>query len=183
MAEPIRFEFDLSERTLYREIALRGSVEAMVHRMVDDNPGQGVCWTVAGYLSGHVSEILGRRVITMETECQAKGDSVCRFISRLDAEWGKEADWTRDALAMASIDMELAEREEKTAQAQQVTRKTQAALNDVNKRLRSELMLESLVADADVMQPVMGRARQAMASDVPVMLVGECLVATIGQTC
>src|SRR5690606_26569417 len=80
VGESLRFEFDLEQRTLYREIVFTSTVDSTVHRMSSELDDHCVCWATAGYLSGHVSEILGRRVITMETECVVRGHAKCRFI-------------------------------------------------------------------------------------------------------
>ncbi|MBI5091465.1 MAG: sigma 54-interacting transcriptional regulator [Candidatus Hydrogenedentes bacterium] len=172
-AEPIRFEFDLDARTLYGEILLRGNTEATTHRVGLDPLDYPVCWYTAGYFAGHISEIVGRRVITSETECIAKGDPCCRFVSKLDPEWGGEADWARLALKMTSIEAELTQRDERLAAARQELHRVQASLNDLNRRLRSDLMLESMVAASESMETPMKRARAAMTTPAPVLIVGE----------
>ncbi|MBI4560183.1 MAG: sigma 54-interacting transcriptional regulator [Candidatus Hydrogenedentes bacterium] len=172
-AEPIKFEFDLEARTLYREILLYGCIEALAYRMAVDDTEHCACWLTAGRISGHTSELVGRRVITVEAECSARGAAACKFISRLDPEWGKEADWCRDALRIRTVDEELAQKDELLSNAQKAARRAQSALNDLNRKLRSELMLDNLVADSDTMQPVAHRAQQIAASDSPALIVGE----------
>ena len=173
IATSVKFEFDLDTRTLYRELTLRDSTEAMAHRVAVQANEDCACWTTAGYLSGHVSEILGRRVVTLETSCGARGDELCRFVSRFDPEWGNEVHWVRKALDMPSVDSELAEREAVAAKAQTMARRAQGRLNDLNRRLRSDLIAASVVADSPVMEPVMALVRRAMASEAPVLFVGE----------
>ncbi len=173
VAEPVRFEFDLEARTLFREMLLHSSYEAMARRMISDDPGECACWTTCGYLSGHMSEILGRRVITLEHECTAKGDEACRLVSRLEQEWGPEADWAREALKAATVQDELAEADERVAQAQKASRSVQSHLNHLNRRLKSELLLDSIIAESPAMQTAVARARQVLSSDMPVLLVGE----------
>jgi DNA-binding NtrC family response regulator len=171
--EPVHFEFDLESRTLYRELIMHRGAEARVHRMIEDTNDQCSCWTMAGYLSGHVSEILGRRIVTMESECAGRGDACCRFISRLDAEWGEEADWTRQALTLKSVDQEIASRDALVSTAQENAKRAEGDLGKLNKKLRGDLMLENLIMQAECMQPIMKRARQAMPTDLPVLLSGE----------
>ena len=172
-AESVRFEFDLDARTLYGEVILRGNAEAVTHRVGAEPLEYTACWSTAGYFAGHISEVVGRRVITLETECIAKGDPVCRFVSKLEPEWGAEADWARLALKMTSIEAELNQRDERVATLRQEVHRLQATLNDLNRRLRSDLMLESLVAGAESMEAPMKRARTAMATPAPVLIVGE----------
>lgn len=173
VAEPVRFEFDLDARTLYRELILRSCAEAAVHRMTLLDKEVCVCWGTAGYLSGHVSEIVGRRVLTLETECLCNGGETCRFVSRLDPEWGEEAAWVRDAMQMHTVAEEFARRDELVASAQKAARRAQASLSDLNRRMRSDLLMESIVADSEAMEEVMQRTRQLMASEAPVLLAGE----------
>lgn len=173
VAETIRFEFDLEARTLYRELVLESCVEAVIHQMTLAERGQCVCWGVAGYLSGHVSEILNRRVVTLETECVCQGAEGCRFITRLDPEWGKEAAWVRKAMRMDSLDDELHKRDALIASAQKAARRAQTALNDLNRRMRSDLLMDSIIVDSEAMQPVVDRIRQLTVSDAPVLLTGE----------
>lgn len=172
-AEPVRFEFDLEAGTLYREILLHGSVEAMAHQMVRDDVGGCVCWETAGYLSGHVSEILGRTVLCLEQHCAAEGQRSCRFLSRLDSEWQEEAQWARQALRMDPVEAELAKRDEMVDTAQRAARRAQGALATLSRKLKTELLLESLVLESEVMHSVQTRARQVSQSEVPVLLVGE----------
>ncbi|MEX2016412.1 MAG: sigma 54-interacting transcriptional regulator, partial [Candidatus Hydrogenedentales bacterium] len=173
VGHPHKFEFDLDGRTLYREVVLEACLEGLVHKMVMAEPGQCVCWSTAGYLSGHVSEILGRRVITMETECIAHGDPHCRFVSKLDAEWGEEAEWVRTAMTMPSVDEELRDRETQAAQATKAAQKAQLSLGNLNRKVRSEMLMDTVLADSEAMATVSQRTKQLMNSDGAVLLVGE----------
>ncbi len=173
IAEPVRFEFDLEARTLYREVLLESCIEAVTHKMSFQDKEHCACWSMAGYLAGHVSEILGRRVVTLETECLCKEHEKCRFVSKLDAEWGGEADWVRAAMTMSSMDDELKQRDEMVETARKAVRRMQDSLSGLNRRVRSELLMDQLVADSDVMLPVAGRARQLSASDAHVLIAGE----------
>ncbi|MCP4644010.1 MAG: sigma-54-dependent Fis family transcriptional regulator [bacterium] len=172
-AEQVHFEFDLEARTLHREVVIQNSAEALTHRMAHDGEEQTVCWATAGYLSGHISEIVGRRVITMEQDCIARGDEVCRFVSRLDAEWGAEADWCRDALQMTPVEVELQQKDERATQAAKNARLARGELTRLHRRMRSDFRVDDLVAEAECMRPVMLRAKQIAGSEVPVLVTGE----------
>jgi two-component system, NtrC family, response regulator HydG len=172
-AEPVRFEFDLDEPTLYREIVLHDCTEALAHRMAFEQKTDSACWLTAGWLSGHISEIVGRRVLTLEQGCLCSGESACRFVSRLDTEWGPEANWLREALTPESLERELARRDETVAAAQRAAQQAQRALSEMNRRLRTDLMFAALIAESDVMQPVLSRAEQVIRSQAPAVIVGE----------
>lgn len=173
VGESLRFEFDLDQRTLYRELEFSSTVDSTVHRMSSEVDEHCVCWNTAGYLSGHVSEILGRRIVTMETECLVKGHPKCRFVSRLDSEWGEEASWVRDALAMESIEQELARKDAMVTTAQRAARTAQVALTGLQRRLRTDMMLDNLVAECEAMQEACERSAMVATSDAPVLIEAE----------
>lgn len=173
VAEPVRFEFDLESNTLYREILLASSTEATVHRLVTTETVDSVCWITCGYIAGHTSEILGRRVIALEKTCAASGKGPCRIVARFENEFGEEAAWVRNAFKMDSIDAELAQRDEQIVQFKEAAGRSMAALNSLNRRLKTDLLLDSLIGESENMQVVMRRAKQVASSDVPVLIVGE----------
>lgn len=200
VVEPVTFEYDLEERTLYRELVLQGSTEGLSHRMAFEDGKECACWTVAGYLSGQVSEILGRHVVTVESECCAKGDPACRFVSKLESEWGPEAAWVRQALLMESFEAdsdppagpataapkmdippELNDSAEGNGHAS-LESETPAPEPEVPEPVELEVavappepdpVLEGLVASSEGMQAVSRRLRSLRNADIPVLLVGE----------
>jgi DNA-binding NtrC family response regulator/predicted hydrocarbon binding protein len=175
VAEQLNFEFDLDGGTLWRELLLHSSVEAIIQRMAFGDSVASACWNTAGYLSGHVSEILGRRVITLETECVARGDKACRLITRLDTEWDGQADMWREALRMPSLDAAFSERDALVTKAQTVARKAQRSLVELSRKLHSPDVTTQvvLIADSPAMEPSMQRARLLQQAEVPVLLCGE----------
>lgn len=173
IADPVHFEYDLEQRTLYREIAFDESLEAKAHQIVAGTIGQCGCWKTTGYLSGHISEIVGRRVYCIESECVGKGDDRCRVVGRFEPEWAQEADWVRDAMKALPFEEEIAQAERRAARALKNTKQVQLKLNALTGRLKGDLLLNELVAQSDAMQKVMTRAAQVADSDRPVLIVGE----------
>ncbi|MDX9975424.1 MAG: sigma 54-interacting transcriptional regulator [FCB group bacterium] len=190
VVEPVTFEFDLGAKTLYRELVLHSSAEGLSHRMAFEDGHESACWTVAGYLSGQVSEIVGRHVVTLETDCSAKGDAVCRFISRLEPEWGPEADWVREALRMEPLDGLS------RAAAPQPSQVYVEDPEDGHQRYAapapppapepvvvpeepeapappSDPMTDGIVAGSSAMQAVVKRLRQLKDSPVAILMAGE----------
>ncbi|MDZ4860399.1 MAG: sigma 54-interacting transcriptional regulator [Candidatus Hydrogenedentes bacterium] len=172
-ADAVRFEFDLESNTLYREMTLPNSPEAGVHRLATTDPADFVCWNSCGYISGHTSEIIGRQVLALEKTCIASGKTPCRIIAKFDPEWGEEAAWARNALKGENIDSEMSERDGQLAHHKEAASRSMAALNSLNRRLKTDLLIDSLVAESENMQPVIRRTRQVAQSDVPVLMVGE----------
>ncbi|MFP4191777.1 MAG: sigma 54-interacting transcriptional regulator [Candidatus Hydrogenedentota bacterium] len=171
--EQLRCEFDMEARTLHREIRAWNNTEALAQRMAHDDLEGPACWKTAGYLAGHTSELLGRRVLVQETECAFHGWEACRFVGRFDGQWDCEADWMREALRMEPLDKELARRDELVANAQRAARRAQKALNDLSRRLKRELALEDLVASSESMASVVKKARHLARNDAPILLCGE----------
>jgi len=174
IAETKRFDYDSEKKTLLREIVVRACSEAAIQKMAGVvAKGEGVCWKTCGYLSGHVSEIIGKRVLTMESHCAGSGADHCMFVSKLDSEFGEEAGWMRAALQGANVDEEIKQRDALVSSAQKAARRAQSALMNLNKKMRSDLVLETVVVESEIMGGVAHRARQLMASDAPVVICGE----------
>ncbi len=64
------------------------SFEADEHLRQYGAGSRSVCWILEGYTSGYATECFGRDVLCLETQCRAKGDSLCRFEIRPVADWG-----------------------------------------------------------------------------------------------
>lgn len=162
IAEDLKFEFDIEEGTLFREVVLSSCTEALVHSMTLPG-GDCSCYYTAGYISGHISELTSRTVITLENECLAKRDEACRFISKLDTEWGDEANWVRHAMNMVTVDEELA---------QQRNDQTLDTLDDSQLPIPEEDE-EIFIAESGAMLPVVKRAELCCQSKAPVLVTGE----------
>ncbi len=172
-ADCLRFDIDLDARTLHREVDVRDCSEALAYKLLKADDQHCVCEQTAGYLAGHMSEILTRPVVVVETQCLARGSACCRFVAKFEPEWGEEADWAREALAMEPLTEAFARRDELAETARAAEKRARNALNDLNRRLHSDLLVESLVMDSPAMTPVMRRVRQVMATESPVLEVGE----------
>ena len=171
--EQLRCEFDMEARTLHREIRAWNNAEALAQRMAHDDLEGPACWKTAGYLAGHTSELLGRRVLVQETECAFHGADACRFVGQFDGQWDSGADWMREALRMEPLDKELERRDELVANAQRAARRAQRALSDLSRRVQRELALEDLVCSSEAMANVVKKARHLAQNDAPILLCGE----------
>ena len=169
VAREERFEFDLAARSLYREVTLKGSPEVIPDEVFPEPR----CWFLSGFLCGHVSTLLGVRATTVETACVANGASACCFVTRLDAEWGEEPHWERLAMTIPSISEELVKLEEAARSGHEEERRARRALEDIQRRLKNELLLEDLVGESHVMRTLFSRVRLVMANDVNLLLTGE----------
>ena len=169
VAREERFEFDLGARMLYREITLKGSPEA-----VSEDPAVTPrCWFTSGYVCGYVGALLGVRATTIETECVAQGAEACRFVTRLDPEWGEAAHWERTVLTGDSVAVEMEKLKEAARIEHEEERRARRALEDIQRRLKNELLLEDLVGESHEMRSLFSRIRLIMANDVNLLLEGE----------
>jgi DNA-binding NtrC family response regulator/predicted hydrocarbon binding protein len=172
-AETLEFDFNLEERTLQRVIELHSSAEAHVHSMSISESQECVCWETSGYFAGHVSEILGLKAVTVEEQCVSQGHETCKLKTKLAHEFDGESHWQLNALELDSFQRQLENKAELIEQAQKAARKAQASLGGLSKRLRGDKAVDTIIADAAAMQPVMNRAKQLMNNQVPVLLIGE----------
>jgi PAS domain S-box-containing protein len=86
-----RFELSRSQRRLHVTGEWFDSFEAEQHLQQYGIGSRSACWMLEGYSSGYASEFWGEDVICLETDCRAKGDSVCRFELQPVSELGKAA--------------------------------------------------------------------------------------------
>ncbi len=173
IAEVVRLEFDLDAPTLYRELLLRTCAERAAHRVAGHEGADAGCWTTCGYLSGHTSEVLGRRVVTLAPLEYAVGQNGCRLISRLDVEWGEDADWCRAALTAVPVDEEIAALRRLVEQAEARAQEAERQARPTPAHGAPSLTAESFCAGSGASMQTLKRARQAAECDVPVLLWGE----------
>jgi DNA-binding NtrC family response regulator/predicted hydrocarbon binding protein len=173
IAETLEFDFNMENKTLQRIVELQSSAEAHVHSMSISGSQECVCWETSGYLAGHVSEILELKAVTVEEQCVCQGHETCRLITKLAHEFEGENHWQTKALNLDSFQKQLENKTELIEQAQKAARKAQASLGGLSKRLRGDKAVDTIIAEAAAMQPVMNRAKQLMNNQVPVLLIGE----------
>src|SRR6187399_3024199 len=65
----------------------RESYEAQEHLAHLGPSTEPACWTLAGFASGYLSCVAGRRILCFEEKCVAQGDAHCLMIGRPDDEW------------------------------------------------------------------------------------------------
>ncbi|MFB5189779.1 XylR N-terminal domain-containing protein [Alicyclobacillus fastidiosus] len=66
------------------------SFEAEQHKALIGRSDCPVCYTLVGYASGYLSTVLGKKVIALETECEAMGHDHCFCVCKTVEEWGTE---------------------------------------------------------------------------------------------
>jgi sugar diacid utilization regulator len=86
-AEPQICEADFDKGTLHFEGNWIDSTEAKEHIKLFGYSNEPVCHSLVGYASGALSIIMGKQVITRETQCIAMGDECCHWICKTVEEW------------------------------------------------------------------------------------------------
>ncbi|NHC42984.1 PucR family transcriptional regulator [Bacillus sp. MM2020_1] len=112
------------------------SYEASEHYKQIGRSTSPVCFTLAGYASGFVSEATGERVIFKELCCSAAGGSNCRAIGKTASQWGSEIKNESYYLQETPILEELEITYEKLLQ----ERDNRATASEIHKRLTEEVM-------------------------------------------
>ncbi|TCO81674.1 regulatory Fis family protein [Plasticicumulans lactativorans] len=77
--EPEGTHVDLARGVLDIRSRWHDSVEAEQHLLLHGPSAEPVCWTLGGYAAGHLSYLLRREVVAVETTCRAQGHPYCRF--------------------------------------------------------------------------------------------------------
>ena len=121
------FSLDRSKGDLRATGRWVGSYEAEVHLASEGPDEHPVCHTLAGYLSGWSTGLLGAPALAIERSCMGQGEEHCTFEIRPYGAWGKDAErWRRGVEGHStSLSSELAA---KTA----LIREQEAAISELS---------------------------------------------------
>ena len=147
----------------------RESYEAQEHLAQLGPSTEPVCWTLAGYASGYLSRVAGRRILCFEEKCVAKGDAYCLMVGRPEEEWENCPSSDRRFFDRMCLDDALnvvTERLKNTEQ-QLAVRKQQLA------RVKVEEQVTGIVAKSERMLRVIDEARRVARVDSSVLITGE----------
>ena len=85
--EPVRLEVDRDTGHFYGEFLWEDSWEGEAPFNEALSREEAGCWVQLGYASGYSSTFMDRLVIYKETECQRRGDNLCRIVGKPAEEW------------------------------------------------------------------------------------------------
>ena len=147
----------------------RDSYEAQEHLIHLGPSLEPVCWTLAGFASGYLSCVHGRRILCFEEKCVAKGDAYCLMVGRPEEEWKNCPASDRRFFDRMCLDEALNDVTEKLKSAEQqlAARKRQLA------RVKVEEPAPGIVAQSERMQRVLEEARRVSRVDSTVLITGE----------
>ncbi len=147
----------------------RDSYEAQEHLTQLGPSTEPVCWTLAGFASGYLSRVAGRRILCFEEKCVARGDAYCLMVGRPEEEWENCPTSDRRFFDRMCLDETLnavTERLKNTEQ-QLAARKRQLA------RVKVEEQVTGIVAKSERMLRVLDEARRVSRVDSSVLITGE----------
>jgi two-component system, NtrC family, response regulator HydG len=147
----------------------KDSYEAEQHCLHFGQPDEPVCWTLAAFISGYVSNRLGQECLFIETQCTAQGEAHCTVEGRLHEHWGPEYQeqfsyFREDALdyLLPAISRKLKDLEQQVRQRQQ-----QIA------RIEDETTYRRFSAKSPVMRAAIDLALRLARTDASVVISGE----------
>ena len=155
--------------TAFAQAIWRESYEAQEHLTQLGPSTEPVCWTLAGFASGYLSCVAGRRILCFEEKCVAKGDAHCLMVGRPEEEWQNCPTSDRRFFDRMCLDETLKDVTERLKSMEQrlATRKRQLA------RVKVEERETGIVAHSDRMQRVLNEARRVARVDSTVLVTGE----------
>jgi DNA-binding NtrC family response regulator len=145
------------------------SYEAQEHLTQIGAATEPVCWTLAGYASGYLSCVHGRRILCFEDKCVAKGDAYCLMVGRPEEEWENCPTSDRRFFDRMCLDEALRNVTDrlKSTEKQLATRTRQLA------RVKVEERATGIVAQSERMQRVLDEAQRVSHVDSTVLITGE----------
>ena len=139
--EPIDCEVDFDKGTLHFEGEWVHSNEAQEHIKIFGYSEESVCHSLVGYASGYLSTIMGKKVITKETQCIAMGHEHCHWVSKTVEEWNGDSDIEKE-IYFYEADRMYDELEE-TYDKLRVERDSLSRTYDVHLKLFKEVVYET----------------------------------------
>jgi DNA-binding NtrC family response regulator len=166
--EPVAREPGDAPKALAQSI-WRESYEAQEHLSHLGPSTEPVCWTLAGFASGYLSCVHGRRILCFEEKCVAKGDAYCLMVGRPEEEWQNCPSSDRRFFDRMCLDEALKDVTEKLKSTEQKldARKRQLA------RVKVEEHAAGIIAQSERMQRVLEEARRVSRVDSTVLITGE----------
>jgi DNA-binding NtrC family response regulator len=145
------------------------SYEAQEHLAQLGPSAEPVCWTLAGYASGYLSRVAGRRILCFEEKCVAKGDAYCLMVGRPEDDWENCPASDRRFFDRMCLDDTLKDVTERLKSTEQrlAARKRQLA------RVKVEEPAPGVIARSERMQRVLDEARRVARVDSTVLITGE----------
>lgn len=86
----VEADIDWEEGTFFGQVHCESSWEAESHLQLFGGSDEAVCWNMAGYASGYVTQFFKRVIIFREIKCTCCGDECCVLEGRPLEAWGDD---------------------------------------------------------------------------------------------
>ncbi|HBP22354.1 MAG TPA: sigma-54-dependent Fis family transcriptional regulator, partial [Planctomycetes bacterium] len=154
----------------FAEALWHESFEAEQHLLQRGRAEAPVCWSLSGYASGYLSYSNDAEIYCVESQCVARGDSVCRFAARSRSEWGEAIEAHLPYYERDCLDETLRQTRDALAQAR---KRLRAQRRRLDPDTRQALDPSGIVARSASMQAVLDLARRTAQVDTTVLVTGE----------
>ncbi len=147
----------------------KDSYEAEQYLLHFGTPDKPVCWTMAAFASGYVSNRTGQDIYFIEMDCVAKGDEVCSLIGRPKHQWGAEYAENLNYYKPETIDALLPKLNQqlKILEKQLTVKKRQIAV------VEDEVLYDKLSARSETMRRTITLAKRISKVDSTIVISGE----------
>lgn len=128
-----------------------------------------VCWTMAAFASGYVSNRTGQEIYFIEMDCVAKGDDTCRLIGRPRKCWEDHYHDQLNYFSSGAIDSLLPDLTQKLKKLEQqlTVKKRQIAV------VENEMLYDELSARSESMRRTIDLAGRMASVDSSILISGE----------
>ncbi len=134
-------EVDFDKGILHFEGDWKSSNEAKEHLKLFGKSEEPVCHSLAGYASGYLSTVIGKRVIVKEVSCMATGDEHCHWIAKTVGEWNGAPEIEQESHLYEAD--RISDELEETYERLRVERDSLSKTYDVHLQLFNEVIFET----------------------------------------
>lgn len=144
----------------------KDSYEAEQHLLHMGIVNKPICWTLAGYVSGYCSRMLGQEIYCIEDQCSAKGDSLCHCETRTREDWGDRIEQYLPFFRADTIDVVLHDVTAKLVNSEKQLKMKQALME-------GDLGCCGLSAKSKAMRNALDLAKRIAKVESSVVITGE----------
>jgi len=176
----LRLEMDRHAGVFEADAEWTHSYEAEQHVKHIGQSDSPVCWTLAGYASGHASAVFGSDVWCFEKECVGKGDARCLVESRATADLSEQIRSLADYRQPDNIDAEfqrllndLEQRGKELAAQEERATALESHVLYLQEVIKEEYNFEEMVGVSQAFMKVVQDVEKVAKSDATVLICGE----------
>ncbi len=176
----LRLQMDRDSGVFEADAEWIHSYEAEQHLKHIGQSDSPVCWTLAGYGSGHASAVFGGEVCCVEKECVGKGDARCLVESRATTDLSEQIRTLVDYRRLDNIDAEfhrllndLEQRQKELAAQEERAKALESHVLYLQEVIKEEHNFEEMVGASPAFKKVVQDVEKVAGSDSTVPICGE----------